>query len=273
MSRPSQTGSLNSPRPSVHAPPDRHASLMRTIESQVIPRLMVLHAKNNPPERPVRIEDEQVTDFAHLVLDGDEAMVSAYVEALMLQGASLELIHLNLLAPTARKLGDMWCTDACSFADVTIGLGTLQKLIRELASDFSRVPIPGGTPRQALLLPVIGEQHSLGAQMLGEFFRQAGWEVYENRPDTEKDLATTVAEHWFDLVGLSLSGEGLLDALTRQVRLVRQNSLNRQVVVLVGGSLFDTYPDLTAFVGADGSANSARSALDEAEKLCRVVAT
>lgn len=249
----------------------RHVSLMRTIESQVIPRLMVLHARSNRREEPIEIGQEQVLDFSNLVLDGDETMVSAYVEALMLQGASVSNIHLDLIAPTARRLGDMWCTDVCSFADVTIGLGTLQRLIRELAADL-RVNPTEGRDLQALLMPAVGEQHTLGAQMLGEFFRQAGWRVQREWPTSEASLTTAVASTWFDLVGLSLSGEVLLDALTRQVQLVRKNSMNRKVVVIVGGSLFETYPDLVSFVGADAGGGNAEAALQSAQRLLQAVA-
>lgn len=269
MSKPARVTSLLGPPDKASAERHRHADLMRTIESQVIPRLMVLHAKNSPRPIQFRITPDHVQDFSNMVLDGDEAMVSAYVEALMLQGASIAEVHLDLIAPTARKLGDMWCTDVCSFADVTIGLGTLQRLSRELAADFRPVQPEGVAQRHALLMPVVGEHHTLGAQMLGEFFRRAGWRVERETPSTEGELSTLVGAVWFDVVGFSLSGEEYLEALTRQVQLVRKHSLNRHVAVLVGGSLFATYPDLAGFVGADASTTDALTAVEVADRLTK----
>ena len=48
----------------------------------------------------------------------------------------LELLFLRLLAPAARRLGELWEGDLCTFTDVTIGLSHLQQVLRELSPVF-----------------------------------------------------------------------------------------------------------------------------------------
>ena len=83
------------------------------------------HARSTPPNSrasawPVRVQPAART----------------YVEALRAQGVSLESLYLDLLAGAARRLGEWWASDLCDFADVTVGVGRLQQILRELSPEF-----------------------------------------------------------------------------------------------------------------------------------------
>ncbi len=250
----------------------RMSQLARTIEQEIIPRLMLAHRTlAEPVSRPVAIGQpitlEDVKHFAKLVLSQDEDLAFGSIQAFRVRGVSVEKIYLDLLAPTARYLGDLWDEDLCSFTDVTVGLGRLQRVLRELSPAFG---VSVGHPaqgRRILLLPSPGEQHTFGLVMVAEFFRRAGWDVTGGAWAAGADPAALVAAEWFDVVGFSLGSESHLDSLAASIRAVRHATCNHDIAVLVGGPLFGERPDYLARVGADGMTIDGREAPALAERL------
>ncbi len=73
-----------------------------------------------------------IEDFTQLVMAHDRRAASAFVEALRDRGLPVSDVLLDLLAPAARLLGDLWLRDRCSFTDVSLGLVRLQHLMRDI---------------------------------------------------------------------------------------------------------------------------------------------
>ncbi len=250
----------------------RMAQLVRAIEQEIIPRLMLAHRAS--ADAPVRTADngrsigpDEVRHFAKLVLSADEDAAFSAVLAYRAGDVSIESIYLDLLAPTARYLGDLWDEDLCNFTDVTVGLGRLQRVLRELSPSFGRSSEDPAESFSVLLLPSPGEQHTFGLVMVGEFFRRAGWEVSGGAWTTGADAAPLVGAAWFDAIGFSLGAEIHLGALAESIRAVRQASSNPNIVVLVGGPLFAECPEYVPQVGADGMTMQGRDAPVLAERL------
>jgi methanogenic corrinoid protein MtbC1 len=219
----------------------RIAGLVRTIEGEIIPRLMLAHAARG------------------------QALVSA-------SGVSLEAIYLDLLSPAARKAGDLWEADRCSFTDVTIGLWRLQEVMHEVGMANAIPPRTAEPPHRVLLRQTPGEQHSFGLNMVAEFFRRAGWQVHDDSTEAGTDPVANVRGRWFDVVGLSLSGERHLDVLATTIHAIRKASRNRGVGIMVGGPLFIEHPDWVARVGADTTANDGRQAVLQAHNMIGLLA-
>jgi methanogenic corrinoid protein MtbC1 len=256
----------------------RMAQLARTIEQEIIPRLMLAHrvdlgllAKPNTPGQDISRDDVQ--HFAKLVLAQDDDPALAAIQAHRAKGASIEALYLELLAPTARYLGELWTEDLCSFTDVTIGLGRLQRLLRELSPAFGRTVEHPSDGRRVLLLPSPGEQHTFGLVMVGEFFRRAGWDVSGGAWTAGADAGALVGTEWFDAIGFSLGAEIHLRRLAENVRAVKQAACNQNIVVLVGGPLFAEHPEFVAQIGADGMTIDGREAPSLAERLIAEAST
>lgn len=273
-------GELLTRRPADDAVDTRMSQLARTIEREIIPRLMLAHRvvpEQLPPaagtSQPITPED--VKQFAKLVLSQGEEAAFVAIQALRAREISIELLYLDLLAPTARYLGELWEEDLCNFTDVTVGLGRLQRVLRELSPALGCTvehPLQG---RRVLLLPGPGEQHTFGLVMVAEFFRRAGWDVTGGAWAASADAAALVNAEWFDVVGFSLGAETHLKALADSIAGVRQATCNRGLAVLVGGPIFGEQPHLVSVVGADGMAADGREAPALAERLvtattCRV---
>lgn len=251
----------------------RRAILTRTVELDVIPRLLAARLGTVVPVVPalvipvVEVSGAQVTDLVSLVLDRGEPEAVAFVEAMHDEGTPAEAIYLNLLAPAARRLGELWECDQCDIAEVTIGLWRLHNTMRELAPAFGRgLDITGRGPR-ALLVPLPGETHTFGLAMVHEFFCRAGWDAWTGPIGRSDDLRAMVRHDWVDVVGFSMACDDKLDAVRAEIRALRRVSLNPRLGIMVGGPGFTASPSLAAEVGADGTATDGRQAVREAQSL------
>jgi hypothetical protein len=120
--------------------------LSRTIENEIIPRLLLAHSVNGGGSMAVEANGrfipgkDEVAQLTRLLLDHDVAVASSYVATMREQGATLGSVFLALLAPSAQLVGDWWREDQCNFTDVSLALSRLQHLLRDL-----NAPLGGNT--------------------------------------------------------------------------------------------------------------------------------
>lgn len=255
-------------------PPSQEV-LDKLIEGEIIPRLMLT---TRPPEQadetepgpgasPAAFGPEDIDAFALRAVRQDPAELVDEVHRLMDAGASHEDILLKLLAPAARRLGKMWEEDACDFADVTIGLMKLHRVLEQVNAETPSGLGAGDASPRVLLTPVPGEQHMFGVVMVGEFFSRSGWRVCCDAVLDESQLLDSVSQDAFDVVGLSASGAVDSRALKALVRKVRSASCNPELVIIVGGQAFNEDVELARRIGADATAADGVRAVVTAERM------
>jgi hypothetical protein len=115
---------------------ERRARLIRTIEGEIVPRLLVslsgsLTTVSDGPD------PETVAELARLVLLPRKIDAAEIARTLSLSGPSLERKCLGLIAPAARRLGELWERDECDFDQLIAGLGLLESVIREMSESAS----------------------------------------------------------------------------------------------------------------------------------------
>ncbi len=251
-----------------HEHQERRAILTRTVELDVIPQLLKAHPPRVvPATSPLLVTAAHVSDLVGLVLARGEPATVAFVEAMHDGGALAESLYLDLLAPAARRLGEMWEDDTCDFTEVTIGLWRLQNAMRELSPSFLRSPEIRTNGPRVLLVPLPGETHTFGLSMVYEFFRRAGWNAWSGPIAGSADLRAMVRREWVEVIGFSLACDEKLDVVRAEIRSVRRASQNPALGVLVGGPGFTANPLLAAEVGADGTAIDGRQAVLQAQAL------
>jgi methanogenic corrinoid protein MtbC1 len=243
----------------------RLAKLARTLESDVIPRLVDAHGTR--ARASMVLEAREIEGFVALLRNGSEAELAAAVDAIHRRGFSVDALFLDLFAPAARHLGELWVADRCDFSTVTICLGRLQRLLREWSPTFGTEVEHPPNGRRILLAQHPEEQHSFGLSMVAEFFRRAGWEVLGGVGGAAPDPSAQVSREWFDAVGFSIGSETRVDWLRERIAQVRKATRNRSVVVLVGGPLFVLKPEWARSVGADASGHDGGQAPKLAEDL------
>ena len=113
----------------------RRLRLSRLIEGEIIPRLLISHTLSSRTlklaSRTTRPDAAQVAELARLMLSPDPELADAFVESFCLRGASRGLICVELLAPTAKYLGELWEKDLCNFTELTHGLQRLESVLKE----------------------------------------------------------------------------------------------------------------------------------------------
>ena len=240
-------------------------SLLRAIEGEIIPRLMLVHGHGTTAERAAEsrgaaLEGEDHERFLDAVLWRGTDTAREIVDALLVRGVPRETILLELLGQAARRMGVLWEEDRCDFADVTIGLCRLHELLRAHSVVHERFE-PGATDGPGVLLATAcADQHVFGVVLVAEFFRRAGWRVRSEPGAVRSRLAAMLSSERFDVLGLSAACDADADEVSSEIRTFRKASANTELRVLVGGRLFLETPGLVAAVGADGLATDARSA-------------
>jgi len=251
---------------------DGRPLLARTIEREVLPRLLLARlgaTPGTPCESAdiTRLVPAGPSELAGLVMGPEAAEAFAYVEVLRDRGVDPETLYIDVLAPVARHLGEMWEQDLCSFTEVTIGLTRLQQVLRRVSAGFQNNMARPDSGCRALLVPAPGEQHTFGLLMVCEFFRRAGWEVSGGAQSRDLDLTTMAHANWFSMIGFSVATENHLDELAIAIRRIRRASRNPAIGVMVGGPVFIEHPELVAGVGADATAMDGRQAVLQAHRL------
>lgn len=240
-------------------------SLVRAIETEIIPRLMLVHSESSAGDAQPRKTSILVAadheQFLGRLLHGSAAATREFVDGLLERGVSRETVFLDLLGQAARRLGELWEEDLCDFADVTIGLCRLHETLREhsILNDPSCAPGHFAGP-SILLATACADQHVFGVVLVAEFFRRDGWRVWSEPGTARNQIAAILARDPFDVVGLSAACDANSEQIGSEIETYRKASRNRAIRVLVGGRLFAESPDLVNLVGADGAATDARSA-------------
>jgi methanogenic corrinoid protein MtbC1 len=265
----------------MHAPSGRRGEpnrqratlLARAVEREVVPRMLIAHRGSAlalaTPLAPADWAPNagDVVELAGLVLGCDLPAQDEMLHRLQARGMTAESLYLDLLAPAARRLGELWEQDLCDFAEVTIGVSRLQHILRALGRATLPRPEALARGRRILLVPVPGEQHTFGLAMVGEFFHRAGWRVGGGAFATAAELAGAVRHARFDVVGISVGCGDRLEAVATAVGAVRRGARDPAIPVMVGGAVFVAHPELAPMLGADATAVDGRQAVGKADAL------
>lgn len=251
--------------------PQLRTELARTIETEIIPRLMLAHLgpgaarQTAPAVQPILITEADVATFADMIVRKPLSAARAHLDELCDKGMSAEALITDVLSETARHLGVLWEQDRCTFVEVTVGLSRLQQLLRIYGPAFEVSPAPEFERGRLLLAVVPGEQHTFGLAVVEEFFRRAGWHVQSEFLPSKPILLEHVRTEWFDLVGLSASGEVAAAGVASVVKAVRATALNKNIQIMLGGNLFVPDPALAVALGADFGARDAAEAVSRVD--------
>ncbi|KUR78602.1 hypothetical protein AQZ49_07060 [Novosphingobium sp. FSW06-99] len=248
-------------------------SLTTLIESEIIPRMMVAHAPASHggilPSGDSPIGADEIEAFAPLVMQVEADELLDIVEQMLARGVAVAAVLVDLLAPTARLLGEYWEQDRVDFVDVTMGLWRLQEVVHEISTRLPEMRQSSNGAHRALFSPMPGDQHSLGTVMIDEIFRHEGWQTERLCEPQSADLLRHAKDDWFDIIGLTVSCDCHIGPVRLLIAALRKVSKNPRVCVMVGGRVFSADPDLVAQVGADGTAPDAKAAPQVAGDLVR----
>ncbi|MEM1075616.1 MAG: hypothetical protein AAF665_16445 [Pseudomonadota bacterium] len=160
---------------------------------------------------------------------------------------------------TARLLGDDWCNDKISFADVTIGVMRLQALVSEASIEMR---LPGRTEFSGLTALVIvpqNEQHFLGASVVAGQLRRLGCEVTMSFDEDFGSLASRLACNVPDFALITCARRETLETVAQTVQTIR-SAAGEDIVVAVGGAIILEQDVVIELTGVDIVTSAAEDA-------------
>jgi MerR family transcriptional regulator, light-induced transcriptional regulator len=249
-----QIRSLTEPlSPVVANPNENHLQdFAAVIENVIVPRLLMTHLHNTAPKPEVKPpKDLAVSEFIRLTMDQEPDAAVEFVQGLLDDGVSFQRILLDLMAPAARELGERWVNDTMSFVEVTLGVARMHRILREFDGVPEYMWSKSGFGCHALLLPAPGEQHTFGLRLVQEFLLRESWSVTNKPVETPEALKVILSNSHYDIAGLSLSGETMIEPFQASIASIRAYSKNRNIKIIVGGHLFVERPELISSCGAD----------------------
>jgi len=153
------------------------------------------------------------------------------------QGQCLADIYLYGITESARLIGELWCADELDFVNITIAFSRLQRVMHEFSAEFLSEGKSESNGFSLLIMTEPGSQHGLGAFMLGEFFRHAGWRVMLVSPQDIADFKRTFLSDWFDAVVLSISTDRHIEKISKAVSELREATVNPSLKIFIGGPM------------------------------------
>lgn len=232
--------------------------LSRTVEVEIIPRLVMAHGHAVQQIAPTHIpaDNDGIAAFAEVVLGSQSHQAADLIQSYRDRGVPLETIYLELMVPVARHLRHLWMNDEWDFADVTLALWRLQQLLRDFSPAFCADAGVKSAGLRALLAAGPDEKHDIahmmfGLVLAGEFFRRDGWDTWIEPDPAASAFLETVRTQWFDVVEFFASNDKKLDDLAKSIRVIRRESSNRNIGVMVCGPAFTERPELVLLVGGD----------------------
>lgn len=215
----------------------------------------------------LRGQEDALDLFERSLLSPDPDVARDTAETLLTEGLTGPDIADHYVPAMARRLGERWHNDELSFAQVTIGMSRLQRMVRDLVAEFDAERSMGCEVGSLLLVVPEAEQHTLGAILLCGQLRRRGLSVRLWLGFRAADAADALSSGSYDGILISASRAYDLENLTDLVKSVR-NAASSALPVCIGGS-FSEPLRLSREVEA---AVHLTEDIDEALKICGIQA-
>ena len=206
--------------------------------------------------------------YGEALVLGEPVLARAVIEQALGRGLSRAEIYLEVLTPSQIRLGEMWHEGSINVAQEHLGTTITMDMM-----DYLR---QGMTPRtglgvRAVVTPVEGDQHTIGARMIADFLGMDGWEVFFLGNGTPaEDLAEFVRQRNADLVALSSTlPEFLPNAATAAEAIREANSPPPKI--LLGGKALDRTTQGAEELGCDATAGDVMEAVAESRRLVGLI--
>jgi len=213
-----------------------------------------------------RLSEEQIYKITELLLDTEEGAFELAITVLKTHGSSINYIVLELIPEIAKKLGKHWEEDTLSFAEVSIGVGRLERAIHKLDYLFQVTQLEKRQNKSILISPFPDSQHSLGTLILSNFFTYSGWLVYRPINNRLHSLIHEIESKYQHAIGVSISTYKQLQELPSLIQLLKEKSNNPQIIVLIGGPLYNKAPEKFNHIQADVKAFTPEESVQKLEQ-------
>lgn len=194
-------------------------------------------------------------------LSGTRDAFAALLGELRRARISLPALADIYIPEAARRMGDFWLQDQMSWMDVSIGVGRLQSLLREIGAAWAADQSSDMGQSAILLIVPDHEQHTLGPMVAMGQLRRYGVSVCLRFAPSFAELRSLVADRHFDGILVSVSTTEKLAAVGKTIHFLK-SVMSTSIPIIVGGAVMSKVEDPAACTGADFSSNDIGAALE-----------
>jgi methanogenic corrinoid protein MtbC1 len=169
--------------------------------------------------------------FEDALIQGDRERCAAIVVALMADGRSALAIYEGHFKPALYAVGSLWERNLLSVASEHLATAIIEGAMNDVFPRLMSLERRGET---AIVSPVPGELHQVGARMACDVLEMHGWDAVLLSGETSvESLVTALREGRPQMAGLSISLQHHVDTLRRTVMAIRDALPT--LPILVGG--------------------------------------
>jgi hypothetical protein len=212
------------------------------------------------------LDEEEINKLTNLLLNSEEGSFELAITVLKTHGASIDYIVLELIPAIARKLGRQWEDDDLSFADVSIGVNRLERVIYKLDYLFQANQLDRQQNKAIFITGFPGSQHTLGSLIFANFLTYSGWQVHRPHQANIDSMVYGVSSKMLQAIAISVSTNEQLEQLPNLINLLRQKSQNPEIIVLIGGPLYNKAPEAFDHIQAEVKACSPEESVQKLEQ-------
>jgi len=202
-------------------------------------------------------------NFLMHLLHGDYKVCLAMVEQYINEGNDLTTLYLQIIQPCLYEIGRLWEGGHVSVAQEHLATAIVSRVmlagITQSVSDYGM--------GKAVIVCAPNELHELGARMVADLLERDGWQVdflSANLPASE--LVKYLQSYPPHFVGISTTIPSNLDSAMESIEAIRQDSVLKNLKIMVGGPAFHHEDMSWRLIGADAYAVDGAAAVAIAKK-------
>ena len=160
---------------------------------------------------------------------------------------------------TTQRLEEDWLSDRLGIHEIASAFWTLRRIL-----DQNQTRKPKGVQAslgKGLIIVRQGEEHSFGAQLLADRLESSHWEVDLILDANNDTILQQVEQSSWNALGISVGCDQNLLGLADLISEIRLRSCDKDVKVLVGGSVFQDPLKQYDFLHADAVCNDSETAM------------
>ncbi len=198
--------------------------------------------------------------FLSLLLQGDFESCIKLADEVVKSINDIKNFYIEVLQPSLYDVGNLWEVGKISVAEEHLASAIVNRIIAHLYTKFTKQKTRKG---KVLITSTPNEFHEIGSRMVADLLELEGWEVFYLGANTPKEDVFTMAKKIRPkVIGISVSMPFNIDKAKDIIEQLRKDKDLKKIKVLVGGTAFNSFPELWRLIGADGWAQNAREAVE-----------
>lgn len=196
--------------------------------------------------------------FLEGLLKADYASCLDIAERMCNSMVGLDTFYMQVLYPALHRIGQMWELNLISVAQEHLASSMASRVMAAVYVKRDAIDRKMG---RVLITAAPNEFHEIGAWMLSDMLEARGWEIrYLGANTPQSDLLAMAREFQPHVMAISATMPFNLAQVSSLIAAIRAEPNMKHLRILVGGGIFNRFPDLVNDVDADGSAKDTESA-------------